>query len=242
VLYAPVAGFLETVVKLLPILLLNVVVAGAAVLIYDQVRAADVPEARDVDLVGLDTSRLEARLAALEAREKPMLQATGADPRSSAKLSELERRLLALESARDSKPVAEDEDAPRATVPIAWAPGEEPSPEDVMRFRKLQKASHQVIRRKRNAQRVNGVVKKLGLSLSERQQEQLVDAYVAFEPRRNEIWTEAKSGAAAEGGAANWEQIIADTNERLQREFSEQISDFLPRTDAETLGTALGSK
>lgn len=230
--------------KLLPVLLLNIVVAGAAVVVYDQVRSTDAPQGGDLDTATVDTSALEARLAALESREQPMLQAEGSDPRALARLEAFERRLRALETrspaSREQDPEEEDPQ-PARELPIMAAEGD-PTPEEVSRFRKLQKASHRQVRRQKVSRRLAAVVDKLGISLTEDQQEQLVDAYADFEPRRSEMWQEAKSTAAAEGEDADWDRVIRETSSRIRRAFVDEIDDFIPSADAESIAGALNGK
>ena len=64
-------------------------------------------------------------------------------------------------------------------------------------------------------------------------------AQAAFGDRFNEIWGEAKSGAAAQGENVDWGTIIRETNQTIQTEFATQVSSFLPQADAEAVAAAL---
>lgn len=229
--------------KPLPLVLLNVVVAAAAILIYDQVRAPEPKPAGASLTSGLDPS-VEARLAALERGRPALLKTDGIDPRVAKRLDALEQQMRERPAAAPS-PVAATDDEAEQPDPLArpkLAPGDKASPEDIERFRKLQKAARAAEKAQRMRKRVDLALAKLDLDLTEQQRSKLAATFAGFQSRRDEIWREVKTSAATQGGDVDWRTIIADTNATLRSELSDRVDDFLPRADAERVsGALLGS-
>lgn len=237
--------------KILTTILLSLLGGAAAAVVYDQVRTDARPPAETDTADALDRSGLDERLAALEADQHPTLVGTGSsgDARLFERMAEIERRLLALEQTSGSRadlrvlpdrtPVSDRtvEEAPLETM----APGaaQEPAPSEVDRFRMLREAARGEDRRKRAAAQLDRALAKAEIELTVRQREQVSEALAAFESRRNEIWTEAKSRGLESGGEPNWPEVIAATRVTIQSEFTERLSAFLPWQDAEAVSIAV---
>jgi hypothetical protein len=184
-------------------------------------------------------NRLENRLVALEAvvlRRREEL-----DPRILEQLDDLDRRLKALADARGASAAG-----PAATIAPekkdgGTAAAGEPDAEDVEKFEKLRAAAARQEKLRRNQARVGKVLTQLRISLTDRQRDQLVEAWSGFEPRRMEIWGEAKRGGAAAGPSVDWGVIIADTNRTIEREFAERIAPFISGGDAERIAAGLNT-
>ncbi len=228
--------------KILPILLLNVVVAAAAILVYDQLRSDDAAVRSSGPADGIDTS-IEARLAALEKDRPALLKTDGIDPRVTARLAALERGLEertapkpkgVVDAAHSTELDAEPSDGP--PQPSQEGPT---SPEEVARFRKLQKVARAADKAQAMRKRVDQALGKLELSLSKAQRTKLAATFAGFQARRSEVWSEAKTNGAAQGSNADWATIIDETNTLLRGEFSDRVDDFLPRGDAERVAAAL---
>ena len=221
--------------KLLPVLLLSLVTSAAAVVVYDQIRGrSEAPEGA-APTESDDWRELEARLAALEAREEPVLVGSGEEASSDERILELERRLAALET--------------KAGIATAGRPRDEATTDGDLfdkkdgvaleRFRELRDAARREDRRQRVAKRIDKALADLPLSLTPRQREKLLEAYEAFGPRRDAIWTEAKTRGAEAGVDVDWSAIITATSGRIEREFAERIETFLPYADATQVSAAL---
>ena len=220
--------------KLLPALLLNLVVAGGAVLVYDQVRSPDAPTASGLE-DGAETSDLEARLAALESSKPVALRTDGASESMLRRIEALESRLAELGRAPTSSEPAADNEAPERRQPVASG---DPSEDELERFRRLQKAARQQDRRDKQVQRIDNLLAKAGVRLSAKQRDRVIAAQEAFSPRFSAIWTEAKSNAG-DGRDVDWTTLIRETNQTIQREFSTQLGAFLPQADADAVSAAL---
>ena len=102
-----------------------------------------------------------------------------------------------------------------------------------------QAAARRQERIRRNQDRVAKAVETAGVRLTDEQHQELVEAFVAFEGRRNEIWGEMKADAAQRGREVNWATVVADTTLVIQREFAQRISGFIHETDADLISAAL---
>ena len=230
--------------KLLPILLLNVAVVGGGLFAYDQLRTEEPAPAEPEAPQTVELGDLEARVKALEAQPAPPLQAEGLDPRVAKQLEALASRIEALEKREPTETPVVDGNEPQGEstpkpMPSGEEPKGEPTKEEVARFKKLQSAAYRERRLQRIAKRVKSRLASLDLSLTPEQQKQLVAAYADFEPRRDEIWTEVKQNTPDTTPREDWGQIITDTNARIQREFTERITPFIPAADAETISEGL---
>ena len=230
--------------KLWPILLLNVAVVSGGIFAYDQLRTEEPAPAEPEAPATVDFGDLEARLEALESQPSPALQAEGLDPRVAKRLEALALRIEALETRKAIEAAVADEPAPDVgskpkPMPSGEEPKGEPTKEEVERFKKLQSAAHRARRIERIAKRVKSRLASLDVSLTPEQQKKLVAAYADFEPRRDEIWVEVKTNTPDTTPREDWGQIITDTNARIQREFTERITPFIPQADAEAISEGL---
>jgi hypothetical protein len=229
--------------KQLPILLLNVAVVLVAIVAYDLVRGDDPDNAPppDSNVALLDAiETLEARVAAIETAKLAPFEAEGANARLLTRIEELERQAGTTAPEPESLPTGSPPGEQGSTDASPTIRGK-PSPEEVENFRKLAAAARQQEREKRIGLRVDAAVKEHRIALTEDQREQLVTAQGKFEPRRNQIWGEAKRNGAAQGGSVDWGVIIAQTNEVIVREFTEQISGFITGNDAVLLAETLNT-
>jgi len=233
--------------KLLPILLLNVVVAGGAVVIYDQV-SKDAPaptyESMDATDAGL-VARIEA-LESAKAESSPMLQSAGADPRVMARLDELERLFGgAAPAAADQPTVAADDPGDGMAAPAAGTDGNVPGPDEVKRYRKLQQLARQQEREEREMARIDQTLKELDIDLSDKQKEQLGKTYRSFQERRTEMFRAAMTKAREmrdSGGTADWGEVMRETREAVNQEFVSKISSFIPSDDAVKISDSLNTR
>jgi len=243
---------LEPVMKLLPILLLNILTVGAGVVIYDQLRA-DTPTAYDE--VALGESDLEVRVAALErdaahmrGESAPMLQSEGADPRLAARIEDLERRLAAAPPPRadgPAQPRAAGEDTGGGMAMPVYLDGEEPSADEVSAYRKLQAAARHQERLEREMKRVDQTLKELEIDLGPGEKTKLASAYMAFQERRSTLFRSAMSKARETreaGGEANWAEVMTEARNAVQQEFTVKISSFIPSADAQRISESLNSR
>jgi len=183
---------------------------------------------------------LETRMAALEAAV--IRERENHDPRVLEQLDDFDRRLKALAEAGGEKTLP-----PAAAVPPDEKGGKaaaagEPDDEEVERFRKLRAAAARKERLKYAYDRIDGALKGLQITLTDEQRTKLATALTDFEPRRNEIWGEAKRSGAAAGPDVDWGVIIQDTTRLIAREFTERISPFIPGGDAERISANLNSE
>lgn len=233
--------------KLLPILLLNVVVAGAAVVIYDQVsKDAPAPTYESVDVTD---AGLLARVEALESARSdaaPMLQSAGADPRVMARLDELERRFGGAAPAVDNQPTVADENVDGGmAAPATSTDGADPSQDEVKRYRKLQQLARQQEREEREMARIEQTLKELEIDLSDKQKEQLGTTYRSFQERRTEMFRSAMTKAREmrdSGGTADWGEVMRETREAVNQEFVSKISSFIPSDDAVKISNSLNTR
>ncbi len=226
-------------------ILMSAAIAVGAIGIYDHLRRSEEPVSTEVAVEAPDVGSLEDRLALLEASEEPLLTGRG-DEALVRRIEALEQRLRALESTSSSSaptpaPMQEDPGAPSAaTAPAGSKVDGDPTPEALERFRKLRGAASREDRRRYRHKQVAAALEKTNLSLAKDQREALVDALEAFQPRWNEIWSQAKTQAAPAGSETDWSRVIAETEATINREFADSIAEVVPhRGDAEVLSSAL---
>lgn len=222
--------------RFVPALLLNVVVAACAVVVYDQVRST--PPSPDVEGAA-SVDELAARVAALEAEKPVELRADGADASLRRRIEALEAQLVAWAKR---KAVPSGETVGTRGVPPSGetvATRGEPTAEEIARFRTLMNAARSEDRRAKQTARLEAALAKAGVSLSRMQKGRVLAAQEEFAPRFNEIWGESKSRAAQDGGDVDWATVIRDTNRVIQGEFARRVAAFLPTADAEAVASAL---
>lgn len=223
--------------KPLPLILLNALVTLCIVVAHGQIRGdpATPPTADEASTT--DSSSIEARLAALEVDQRPMLETTGP--------TNFAQRLKALEARLndDTAPAdlggKEPREVPRPRPGMIIEREDQVSPESVAEFKKI---IHQVKREERTKKirkRTDKALASLLIDLDESTRQKLAEAYGDFEPRRNEVWAEVKQEVADGAGDADWARVIADTQSRLAGEFRERIVNFVPAGDADDVATQL---
>ncbi|MHC4820545.1 MAG: hypothetical protein ACYTDX_02345 [Planctomycetota bacterium] len=222
------------------VLLLNVALVAMGLAAYHVLHSHPAP----TEAPRSDTSDLEARLAAMEARVSD-LQRAQADPAPlpadhGDRVDAMEERLQALESdVMQNRERASARSAEGADANSSERLAEEV---DVGRFRKLAEKVRREDMAKKVSAHVKKVVAKLDLSLTEDQNDQVARAFQEFAPRRNELWAEAKARGAEMGEAVDWTSIIRETNEVVNREFSDILSEYIAPADAALVSEALHSK
>ena len=217
--------------KLGPVLLLNLVVVIGALLIYDQLRGDDPKPERTRTRVENDGS-LEQRVGALEAARHEVVTETSAPEESTAGQAPVDG------------PAAPEELSPKESALRALgATPAAPSRLEIQRFRQLRAAVEREDRIERNRERVDGALDKLPFRLTTRQRERIHGAFADFEPRIDEIWTEAKEEArqtVAAGGKVDRQRIVTTVGEIIQKAFAETIAGVVDRpADAEIVAETL---
>lgn len=226
--------------KTLPLLLMNAAIAAAAILIYDQVRSDDGPAHIAGPAQTVDLSAIEKRIAMLESAQRPALRAEGKGPIDASQIEALESRVDSLEQHAKDEYVEAPGAAPSDAEPVAVG-GTAPTAEEVSRFRKVAAKAKALDRVKKVRGFLKKALDKIGVDLTDDQQTKLAAVMADFRERRDEIWTEVKQSVAESGVDPDWPRVIEDTNARIQREFTERVSEALPNADAETIAGALTS-
>ena len=235
--------------KWLPVLLLNLATVGGALIVYDELRS-DPPPPGESD--GMATAALERRIQALEAVEpRPTLQGPGVNPLIFERLDALEEALRAQATtggrpATDGPPSSEQapDEASRTPPALSFSPpsDEEPTQEEVQRFRRLMTAMRREDKAREDRRRVGRALDNLSLNLTASQREEVLTAHVAFAPRVQEIWEEVKVQAQATiaaGGNVNRAVIVKETTALIQQEFAQALTSVVHPTDAETIAASL---
>jgi hypothetical protein len=240
--------------KLLPILLLNVVTVGGALVVYDQMRT-DPATPSEYGVLTSDTSELEARVASLERRRSdnaPVLQSDGIDDRILDRLDDLERMVSARPVAvREASESAGGERAPSMSGEPGADPlaatngGEGPTEEAIARYRALEKAARDQERQERERKRIDEALTKLDIRLTDTQKDKLTTAYTAYQERRGEVFRSAmtKAREARDAGSdANWGEVMAEARNLVQQEFTTEISSFIPADEAQKISESLNTR
>ena len=224
--------------KLAQVLLLNVATVVLALVVYDQLRddasGPSIERARTARSDGIDSLALERRLQALEARRPANVH--------------IDRELPAKERA----PKAEVE-APRATgktaspergkADDAWVDPDQPTDEEVKRFRQLQEAVRRENEIKKNYERVEKALGNLSINLTRKQRARIHAARAEFEPNIVRIWGEVKTEAltARENGEqVDRKQYYEMGTQRVQQEFATSLSGIVDHPgDAQAVAAAV---
>ncbi|MDF1700089.1 MAG: hypothetical protein P1V36_02885 [Planctomycetota bacterium] len=226
--------------RVLPLLLMNAALVGLALLAYDQLRDPAPAGGANLDDASA-LGALEERVVALE-RSKPV------ELRTDGGMTSLRQRIEALEAglapARAAAAVPSPETVGRpgvapSAVTVARPASEEPTDEEVRRFRRLRDAARARERGDRERERLDKALAKAGIPLAPKQREQVLATQRQFAARRTALWSEAKRRGAEEGADANWPTIIRETNGLVRREFSTQIAGFLSQADADAVAEAV---
>lgn len=233
--------------KLLPILLLNLATATAAVVVYDQVRPAPPTPSVMGGSHHAAVAALEVRIAALEADHGVQLGGGGTDPRVLDRLDALEDATrtdtaTAVPSTPAGEVIDDASSPPPEEITAPPSSPEAPSREAVRTWRRLREAVRREDIVKRNRLRFDRALGTLPFQLTPRQRAKVYDAYAGFEPRIGKIWREIRTQATetqAAGGTIDRLALAAQGNARIQQEFAEAIGDIVHQVDAVAISKAM---
>lgn len=230
--------------KMLPILLVNLVVTGGALVIYDQVRSDPatatygVGGAEAADPVRL--ADVETRLGRLENGAGQPALATGGDENLARRLDSLERALAGGGSpgGRPSPGPIAVEGAERPPLAAAGDGGgyEQdggPSSDEVRRFRALMDAANEQRRTEQEREQLAQVLTRLEITMDEKQTAQYLDARRARQEATGELFRGMRRGPDVDR-----EQVMEQINQgraKISEEFAINISKFLLPGDAAKL-------
>jgi hypothetical protein len=226
--------------RLLPQLVLNFAIVGVALFAYDALRTDAGSGPAGAVPVADASIELENRIAALEAARRPTLEARGVDPSVEERLRAFERRLDERAVPAAAEPGEEATGSAAKQAPLfSKETAEAPTPEEVQRFLRLQKAAREEERLLRHSKQVEARLAKLDVRLTAKQRARLVRSYAAFQPRRNAIWSGVKSAAQSGGAEVDWEAVVREGQTKIRNEFAEEAAGFLPRADADVVAASL---
>lgn len=222
--------------KILPILLINAVMVGGGIVIYDQLQD-DAPAPTYQESSGLTDdvlARLDERYLGQDSGGEPLLQATGTDPRLLARLDALEKRLAMRAAPSKSAPAeetAEDSNSPLARPEVAMD-GVEPSDEEVERFRKIQQRADELRRAEQERERLTRFLDRIEVDLTEEEQDKLLATQRSyrrkFGEKMREIW---QSGDDREV----MRESMRTLGETMREEVSVEIQEYLSVGDAQKI-------
>jgi hypothetical protein len=214
--------------KLLPLLALNVLVAGTSILAYDVLTTpAEAPPVAD------DSAALEALEERLDALERSMRMQSGRSDRALvSRTSSLEERLATPKSMPiETAAVA---DVPAASVrdaAMAALAGDDAA--SVARLKVLMERSESDRRAERETQGMDRLLDRLGLELTEEQSKRLGEEMGAHRDRMREY----VRGARAEGLER---KDVRAGREGLRGELQATLATFLSPAEAETIAAQSG--
>lgn len=236
------SGWHDAPVMKLPVAIaLNLVTVVLALLAYDALRAP--PEAIVVGgdepaevAPEKDDDHLERRVDALEQGHKRVPRTAPTDPALLARLDALEAKLDDRPEPRAA--TAEPENPPTVDPVVP----DEPTAAEIQWFRDLQAAVKRDDAVKRNRARLDKMLDGLPVNLTDAERDAVHEAYAAFQPRVNEIWTEVKIEAeqvAKSGGTIDRRTLVEDTQQVIAAELTEVLGEVVSATDAATISNAL---
>ncbi len=223
--------------KILPILLINLVVTGGALVIYDQMQGDKPGGTYDMGADGVDLSDIEARIASIEARgdNAPGLATAGGEA--------ILRRLEALEAGNGSSTADGSEGGMRtADAPAgSGAPSSgsytaaegDVSEEEINRFRKVMDAANEQRRLEREREQLANLLERLEISMDDKQQEKYLAARRDRQTKMRDVFRNLRRGEGVDR-----EQMMEQINEgraKVNEEFAVVINKFLPSGDAAKL-------
>jgi len=229
--------------KLMPILLMNVALIAGGIVVYDHLRGEGPATTYEAGGGGMDSvtvANLTDRIRALEDRT-PGLRATGIDPNLLARLERLESKLsIPSPAAASDEAAVEDSAASGGTEGGLALPdvaeGEQPSSEDVKRFRRMLDAAEEQRRDERERERLLAQLKEMDVTLNAQQTEKLVDATRTYRGKIGEVWRNAFQGARGQDADRDAARETARQGmEALREEFAVTINKFLPSGDAQKI-------
>ena len=229
--------------KILPILLINLVVTGGALVIYDQMQSEGDGTAYDMSAPdGVELADIETRLARLEGTEgQPGLAGAGDET--------LLRRVEALEARAGTSPSASGSTGGSDGETMARGPDGGPitsfseegdvSDAEVSRFRKLMDAANEQRRLEREREQLANLLDRLEISMDDKQQEQYLSARRDRQRKVGEMFRNMRRGPDVDR-----EQMMEQINQgrtKINEEFAVTINKFLPSGDAAKLVEHEGS-
>ena len=223
--------------KILPILLINLVVTGGALVIYDQMQSEG--GSATYDMSGADAveiADLETRLARLENSGGQPALAGAADEGLLRRVEALEARQAGGSSASRASGDAGSADAPARADggPItSFSEDGDISDDDVNRFRKLMDAANEQRRLEREQEQLANLLERLEISMDDKQQEQYLGARRERQRKMGEMFRNLRRGPDVDR-----EQMMEQINgarTKINEEFAVTINKFLPSGDAAKL-------
>lgn len=227
--------------KILPILLINLVMVGGALVIYDQMQSSsggatyDMSGADPVDLADIET-----RLARLESREGQPALAGGGNESILRRLEALERSSpgAATVAAGDSGSAEPSSDAPSRpdSGPITSFSNDGDITEgEVSRFRKLMDAANEQRRLEREREALARTLEQLDIEMDDQQKEQYLAARQERRRMMGEMWQKLRENRTPDTPR---EEIMEQMNagrDKVNEAFAITLNKFLPTGDATKL-------
>lgn len=229
--------------KILPILLINLVVTGGALVIYDQMHSeSNVPSYDTAGPDSIDLADIETRLAQLERRDGTPGLAGAADATLLRRVEELEARAGGTSSA--SGGTAESGGSMTAGGPdsgpiTSFSEEGDVTDAEVSRFRKLMDAANEQRRLEREREQLANLLERLEISMDDKQQEQYLTARRDRQRKVGEMFRSMRRGPDVDR-----EQMMEQINQgrtKINEEFAVTINKFLPSGDAAKLVEHEGS-
>lgn len=232
--------------KLGPILLLNVLIAGGAVFTYHMVAApspstpsSGYPEVMTVDTGPVEDAGTEAYVP------EPALQGVG-DEVYRKKVEKLEKELAsmkALLAGMTAKGGTTDGSGsergamPAIELPVVEEGVEEPAFEDdtLRSFRALLEQVEQQRRDERIKDGLKRQLDRLGVELSEQQEQAVIQATVGFRDKTRDMWRNLPRGADDQAREKRREAM-----ETMREEYSKTVYSLVPAADAEKIVNSMG--
>lgn len=230
--------------KLLPILLVNMLVTGGGLVIYDQLRddaPAQTPS-EDVEL-SLEPELIEDTTTRVEQAE---LIGSGTDSlfrdleKQKREIAEL-RGLVAklVKSGGDISAIEGGTAGPLPSMELPDLPEDaEPEDFDERTIRVLRQHLDEIERQRRQERVVEGInrqLERLGVELSDTQRDDVVAATVTMRDKIRDVWRNAR-GLDEEGRAALREEMT-----KVQDEYKTSLYNFLPASDADKIVEGMGN-
>ncbi len=228
--------------KILPILLINLVVTGGALVIYDQMHGESA--GTTYAMGGADPVEIEdikTRIARLESSGDQPALAGGADASVLSRLEALERR----EVGGTRRPVS---DGPEGEGPAAgshagpvttFSEEGDISDAEVSRFRKLMDAAREQQRLEREREQLANLLERLEISMDDKQQEQYLGARRERQRKIGELFRGMRRDPDVDR-----EQVMEQINAgraKIHEEFAVTLNKFLPSGDAAKLAEHEGN-
>ena len=224
--------------KMLPILLINLVVTGGALVIYDQMQGESRPVTYGMD--GADPvvlGDIESRLMRLEEAGGGAPALAGAGSESILRrLEALEQRPSGPAGSRPRPDAGSDEDAGHASTDgpiLSFSEDGDVSDDDVRRVRKLMDAANEQRRLEREREQLARLLERLEIRMDDKQQEQYLAARRDRQEKMGTLFRNLRRGPDVDR-----EQMMQQINEgraKLNEEFATTINKFLPSGDAAKL-------